>query len=200
MEEPNLYQPPKAETDMQMLQGQGPGTQVANAFYAVSPAKLILLDLTTLNLYSVYWMYKQWQTIRDSSEYPKNISPFWRAFFSVFFVHELFRTIRMSSSSVDVPTASGSSGQATFWLIITIASNLVSRADGVIGLLGIFIGFLAVIPLANVQREINAYLRKVNPAADLNERFSALNIIVIILGTILLALAVLGSLQPAAPR
>jgi len=61
------------------------------------------------------------------------------------------------------------------------------------------VSFAAVIPLAVVQRTVNALNAKVRPDADRNRRLSKWNWIAAILGTLLLALKVYDTLFPAAP-
>ncbi|HNN94820.1 MAG TPA: hypothetical protein PKI03_21235, partial [Pseudomonadota bacterium] len=126
----------------------------------------------------------------------REISPFGRAVFGVFFIHDLFRHIRSSAQQAGVATAVDLSSQATIWVVSVVLANLLSRAKTSIAVLGILIGLVAAFPLAAAQREINAYLRKHDDKADLNAGYSAVNIVVIVLGAIFLALGVWGSLFP----
>lgn len=58
------------------------------AFYPVSLAKFIVLNVITLGAYQTYWFYKNWLWIRETKE--EDISPFLRASFFVFSNFSLF--------------------------------------------------------------------------------------------------------------
>lgn len=163
------------------------------AYYAVSPNKLAALSVATLNCYAIYWLYRQWKAVRDAGERPLDISPFGRALFGVFFIHELFTRIRVSSQSAGLNPTEDLKQQATVWIVLVMIGNALSRAKGSVALLGMFVAMGAVVPLLAAQKEINAYLRKRNPAADLNGRFSAGNILVLVLGGLLILAAIAGS-------
>lgn len=69
----------------------------APPFYVVGTRKFILMFIFTFGLYTVYWMYKQWDYYRDSVSYGDSegrIWPIMRAIFSVFYFHSLFRRVR----------------------------------------------------------------------------------------------------------
>ncbi len=165
-------------------------------YYAVSPNKLITLTICTMNIYAVYWLYRQWTALRWHGGRLREISPFGRAFFGVFFIHELFGFIRSSAQQAGVATAVDLRSQATIWVVSVVLANLLSRAKTSIAVLGILIGLVAAFPLAAAQREINAYLRKHDAQADLNASYSAVNILVIVLGGLFLALGSWGMLFP----
>lgn len=165
-------------------------------YYAVSPNKLITLTICTMNIYAVYWLYRQWTALRWHGDRLREISPFGRAVFGVFFIHELFGFIRSSAQRAGVATAVDLRSQATIWVVSVVLANLLSRAKTSIAVLGIVIGLAAAFPLAAAQREINAYLRKHDDKVDLNAGYSAVNILVIVLGGLFLALGFWGSLFP----
>lgn len=62
-------------------------------YHHVAPVKFFLMNLSTLGLYQLYWMYKGWQFIKERDE--RDIQPFWRAFFTLFwfpaFCRDVFR-------------------------------------------------------------------------------------------------------------
>jgi hypothetical protein len=64
--------------------GQGEGL-----FHPVSIIKFFLLSTISLGIYSLYWFWRCWRRYRITEG--EDISPFWRAFFSIFWIIPLFR-------------------------------------------------------------------------------------------------------------
>lgn len=60
-------------------------------FFVTGIGKMCLLYVATLGMYGLYWFYKLWAGQRHSLG--KKISPLWRAFFPMFYVHSLCRLI-----------------------------------------------------------------------------------------------------------
>lgn len=80
----NLYQTPSAELIIE--------ERPRDMFFVTSLNKLFTLYFVTLGLYSIYWVYKQWDTQRAAMR-PKRISPAARSIFQIFFIHSLCRLI-----------------------------------------------------------------------------------------------------------
>jgi len=66
-----------------------PPTQPPLSLYVVSPAKLLVLNVATFNLYSVFWFWCHWVTISRNEQ--KVLFPFFRAVFSFIYVTLLFK-------------------------------------------------------------------------------------------------------------
>lgn len=60
--------------------------------HIISTNKFLLLNLLTLNLYTIWWMYKAWIIIKHKDE--SDILPAARAIFGLFFIYSLFQRIR----------------------------------------------------------------------------------------------------------
>lgn len=81
---PNPYAPPQAPVaDVAEIPDAGAD---APPFFPVSRLKLLVMFFSTLGLYQMYWLYKNWKMVRLRTD-EKNIMPFWRAFFGVFFFY-----------------------------------------------------------------------------------------------------------------
>jgi hypothetical protein len=52
-------------------------------FLPASPLKLVVMSLCTFGLYELYWFYMNWNLLKQ--RHNSDISPFWRAFFAIFF-------------------------------------------------------------------------------------------------------------------
>jgi hypothetical protein len=62
-------------------------------FYLYIPIRrYILMSLFTFGLYQTYWIFKNWQYVKNRDNL--TIHPFWRAIFGIFFCDSLFKQIR----------------------------------------------------------------------------------------------------------
>lgn len=185
----NPYLAPQARVD---VDPSAAGVSFAGGapLFAVSTTKLVVMSIATLGLYQFYWMYKHWQSIRTQSG--EDISPFWRAFFGIFFINQLFTRMRAQTVSGGVEAGASTGGLAAGYIISNILGQVLSRLryPG----LGIFVGMLSVVPIVIMQGEVNSYIDAVYPTADRNGRFSPANIVLIILGALFWALVMIGLL------
>lgn len=60
-------------------------------FYVISKKKFLLLFMSTLGLYQLYWLYRNWKLQKSATAL--DVIPLLRAAFQVFFFHSLFRRI-----------------------------------------------------------------------------------------------------------
>lgn len=189
MEELNPFQPPRVETGSPVKQGSDEEV----SYFTVSTTKLLLLTLCSFQLYLLYWMYCQWDAVRNSPINRRDLSPFWRTVFSVFFVHELFRGMRQRTSEAGVAGGTSESMLATIYVVALIIGSVGDRLH----IPGAWlISFLVILPVYVMQGEVNAAVAKTNPHADMNTRYTPLNIVVIVLGGLLWVLAIIGLLLP----
>lgn len=159
-------------------------------WYAVSPLKLVMMSLCTLNVYLLYWHYKQWTTLKERRG--DDIMPWARAIFSIFFVTRLFDEVRTAGGMRGAQLAAGPLAAGV--IVVQVLDRIAGRVD--VGPLGL-IGLTAPLFIVPVQNEINAQLRDADPAADLNGRFGAANILAMCIGTPILLLALVGTFMPA---
>jgi hypothetical protein len=154
-------------------------------YFAVSPTKLIVLSICTFGLYETYWFYKQWQVIKQNER--SDIRPFWRAVFCIFYMRALFRSIKDTAALYDVAADFNPLTMSLTFLGL----NLCARFGNVGWLLAIF----SFYPLTVVQGVANQINARVAPDHDRNAQFTAGNIVTILIGGLLLALALFGTLM-----
>jgi hypothetical protein len=148
-----------------------------------------LLAFMTFGLYNLYWFYRNWRFLKEL--YRWGIYPFWRAVFTIFFVHTLFEHIN------DLAVEKGHRGiasnlYATGFIIASILQRMIDQ------LLPAPAAFLAVlIPsflfLVPTVKQLNflynlAYPNEYKPA------FSPGELIALLMGGILMASVVLSLL------
>ncbi|MGC5703552.1 hypothetical protein J4P02_25485 [Pseudomonas sp. NFXW11] len=185
----NLYAAPQAELI-------APQPETAPPFYVVSKAKFLTLYILTFGIYRLYWAYKNWHQFRHASGH--ELWPIARAFFSIFFIHALYR---------EADAILQRDGRSHDWrhdelatlfvggVIVTSVLDALSRQN--IGYPLIDIAGMALLPvMAWVtwlgQRGLNAAAGDTEGRS--NARFTALDYLFIVLGALLLALACAGLL------
>ncbi|MHB1342721.1 MAG: DUF4339 domain-containing protein [Coriobacteriia bacterium] len=113
-------------------------------YYPVSTAKFIVMSVLTWGLYDLYWAYRNWKYVKDASGL--KISPFWRAWFTVFFNYELLGRIKEETSARTYATWSPGWLTAAYLLLL-----LSSRLPDPLWLVSVF----SFVPLLPVIRTIN---------------------------------------------
>jgi hypothetical protein len=178
----NPYAPPTSEV--------ADPAQVAHAtpiFYAVSPLKLLILSFGTLGLYQYYWIYKNWQLHKQRTG--KDISPLPRAFFAILFVYQLFKNIDQQTAEHNTRRISAGP-LAMLWIVATLLWKLPDPYW--------LVTYLSILVLVPVQWAVNDLNAVASPGHDANTRFTAWNWVAVLLGLPFFALAIIGTLSPAA--
>ena len=175
----NPYAAPKAA----LADAAVPGVQPV--FFPVSLPKLALMSLATLGLYEIYWFYKNWKCMQENFGHKLN-API-RAFFPLI-SYPLFRQIRDHAASAQLESKLSAGPLALTVFLIAVLYRLPDP-----WWLVSLLGFLPLLPVQSAVNEINA---KFAPDADHNGRFSGWNIVGMIAGGIVLALAIIGMFVP----
>jgi hypothetical protein len=127
-----------------------------------------------------------WSLIKKRTR--REIKPFWRAWFAVFFCYELFKEIKESAGYNNIK-ANYSPG----WLVVAyIALLIFYKVPGPLYL----ICFLTFLPLFVVQDVVNRINSELAPEATPNNKFSGKNIIAIVIGGIFFILSVISEFIP----
>ncbi len=178
----NPYQPPQSELINQADSSEVPG------FYVVSKKKMVILFLTTLGIYQVYWFYRNWRLRKQATG--EKIWPLPRAIFCIFFVHSLFRAANDQRNLGPVQLPVWNYGpQATLIVILFIISNVLDRmsTQSIGSPLTDYLSLLLLLPivacLASAQERINEACG--DPLGESNSRFRVANYLWIVLGLLL---------------
>jgi hypothetical protein len=181
----SVYAPPKATEPPQPV----PGRRRPPAFFATSPLKLVVMSTVTFGFYGLFWFYANWQRLKRRG-HPR-ISPFWRTFFALFFSYALFRTVKKTADDEKIVARFSPGLLALGW---TFANLLVLFPK-----VGWFLSYGSVFLLVPIQKTMNDINRALYPDHDPNTRFTAWNIVGIVLGGLLLAAALWGTLETIQP-
>ena len=97
-------------------------TNRVEGFLYIPVSRLILLSMLTFGVYCYYWQYRNWAYVKEREGL--SISPFWRAWFWVFFVYALLKAMKKDTYYHHVAQPSFS---PLFLAIGAIFSELISQ-------------------------------------------------------------------------
>lgn len=155
--------------------------------FVISITKLITLFILTFGIYLLYWFWKHWQSIKITSG--EKISPLFRAFFALFFVHALFRRMRsiISEHGPERKWYLESRSHAGWYVLLVMASwplNIWANSDyeiNIIDFLALVPFFLILIPLMPMQKLVNRLAG--DPQGKQRTRYSGWDITFIVFGS-----------------
>jgi len=148
-------------------------------YFPVSRQKLIVMSMTTLSMYQIYWFFKNFE--RVNARTGGGASPFWRAIAAPITAHGLFAHVRTDAQSRFIPVRWSSAGLAVIYLGITLFC-FFEYPWWTLALCSVF----ALLP---VHASMEAVNRKVAPKGPRNDSYSMANAAWIVIG---IALTILG--------
>jgi uncharacterized membrane protein len=152
---------------------------VDTPWFPVARHKLIVMSVATLSMYQIYWFFKNFQRMNQRAG--SGSSPFWRAVFAPLTAHGLFTHVRTDAQSRFIAVSWSSAGLAVIYLGLTLIC-FFDYPWWTLALGSVF----ALVPVHATMEEVN---RKVAPNGVRNDRYSATNAVLIVLGV---ALTILG--------
>jgi hypothetical protein len=148
-------------------------------YFPVSRQKLIVMSVTTLSMYQIYWFYKNYQRLHARAG--GGGSAFWYAIAAPITAHGLFARVRADAQSRFIAVSWSSVGLAVIYFMMTLLCFL-DYPWWMLTLGSVFV-------LLPVHATMDAVNRKVAPAGPRNDRYSASNVAWIAIG---IALTILG--------
>ena len=192
----------KPETDLKQSEIQtSPPDENETPFFPVSEGKLITLYILSFGLYGIYWFQQNWK--RQQPMMDKKIYPVWRAIFSIFFTHSLFKRIDQQAAHLPQQHKFNANGLATFFVVAIVASNVIDRlsintdiAQSITNtsliITSLVLFLFSAYPLAKVQATVNRINNDM--LGYLNHKYSAWNYVLIILGIVSWLMLAMGLL------
>lgn len=182
----NIYAPPTAElTDV---------LRTSSEFYVISKRKLLILGLLSFGLYTYVWAYKNWSLYKKINQV--DIWPLARAFFFIFFMHQLYRRaddrVARSGRKFDFDFEQW----ATVFVVVTVGANLFDAAAGRIDSWHAYqnLSLLGTPVCAYILSQCQGLINFAagDPEGQSNDRFNPWNYLVIVPGVVLWCLTFLG--------
>ena len=163
--------------------------EVRRYFFDVSPAKLVVMSLVTLQFYQLYWFYKNWELARERGE---DVMPWARAIFCVFYAHPLFKEVRSVGRRASVEVAANAGWLALLFFFLQAAWRLPRPYS--------LIGLASFLPLALIQVDIATVHEALGLDPNVNSGYSWQNILAILIGGAIQIVLILVLLFPPSER
>lgn len=192
----------KLETDLDQSEIQTrPPDENETPFFPVSEGKLITLYILSFGLYGIYWFQQNWK--RQQPMMDKKIYPVWRAIFSIFFTHSLFKRIDQQAVHLPQQHKFNANVLATFFVAAIVASHIIDRlsintdiaqsiTNTTLIITSVVIFLFSAYPLAKVQATVNRINNDM--LGYLNHKYSVWNYVLIILGIVSWLMLAMGLL------
>lgn len=177
--EKNPYSPPTANLEAPPRNDGG--------FFVVGIRKMLVLWLTTFGLYSVYWFYKNWQYVKETTG---GGYPILGAIFNALSGFWLFKHISKAADDAGIESFNPNNS-ATLYFV----ANLLSRLPDPFWI----IALIAIVPLVNIQKVVNQ-LNAGKPAEDMNTTLTGANWAVVVIGSLFWLLAIIALFLPDQPE
>ena len=161
-------------------------------------SKLIILNILTFGIYTIYWVYKNWKYIKEYGK--KDIQPGWRTvglivpIYNIWLIYDQFKSIINLANKKKIETNWSAGGLTALFVIlsiITIKITLRLPDDYIFVFLYPLLTFIAILPLIPIQNYLNNYWSKVQKH-NLESKFATTEIILMVLGIILWAFILIG--------
>lgn len=165
-------------------------------FFSVSTLKFILMCLGTLNIYQIYWAYKNFWVIKKATG--KNIWPFWRAIFLYLISYTLFKPMNEECIKYDTKKRFNPKGYAILFIILVISSSFLGfyrfgdEATPTYTSLDIFLLAIPLFLLAKVNIVLVELNERKNSKFKNNDEFSAWNWLAVIFGILYWGFVLIG--------
>jgi len=140
------------------------------------------MSVCTLGIYEIFWFYKNWSLIKQREK--SDINPFWRAVFGFFFCYQCFSHIRSEAETLGIRPTPPAGLLAIAWIITTSLWRLPDPYW-----LASYLAFFWLLPAQVVANKVNA---QIAPNHDPNGFFGGWNIVAVVVGSVSLALIVIG--------
>jgi hypothetical protein len=160
---------------------------LAPTYFAVSPLKLVVMSTCTLGLYEIYWYYKHWCSVKEREK--SDITPLGRAFFAFIFCYSLFKRIQATGQSHNIPRTIAPGPLAAGFILLSVLYKLPDPYW--------LLSFFAVLFLVPVQMAANEINLATSPKHDRNSTLSKWNLVVVVIGGLCFALALVATFLPS---
>jgi len=182
---------------MEIVKGLETDVETAESrYFYVTPLRLALFSVLTYGIYEIYFFYRNWKLLRDQRRL--KISPFWRAWFGIFFIYDLLKRIFESAKNKGYVTAYSAGSLAAGWIVLVIIGSISNRIPdvSVVGWVLWFISLLSfvfLLPALDCIKHFNM-ANNINP--DLDKKLTVGQVILIVTGGLIWSLNILGWFMP----
>lgn len=152
-------------------------------WFTPSLFKLLVMDLVTFGLYTIYWNYREWAAVKAREGTP--MMPFWRGVFSPIWFYFLLKRMAGEAGRLEPPLPLPAGLLALLYLsLILLTFTLPGAWD--------LLSCVTVIPIL-IANHYAIRLASARGALQIEQQFSALNWFGIIVGGILWLLNIIAA-------
>ncbi|MDP8260447.1 MAG: hypothetical protein P9L96_05575 [Candidatus Gygaella obscura] len=144
--------------------------------------KFIFLSVISLGLYEIYWMYKNWQFIKEKRKL--KIIPMARAIFSLFFIYSFFKNIFLITAEKGYEEKYSPILLSACFIML----NLLANKDNLMWFMAIF----SFVPLVVALNAVNFYWQKTQPKKRIRTNFSKEELLMLYFGLLLILMSVIS--------
>ena len=155
------------------------GARSVPVFFAVSPAKLVMMWLCTFGWYQAWWTYMNWRAVRLQER--SEIAPAARTVLSPLFAYALFRRMREAFARAGLRRGMPAAPLAAIWCLLTLVSWPIPLA-----------GLGCLVVLVRLQSRVQALHALLDAPPPANSRLSVWNWIVVVVGALCWAMLLLA--------
>jgi hypothetical protein len=155
-------------------------------YFSTTVTKLILLSLSTLGLYHIYWFYRNWKAIEQYQEIKVGCTV--RSLMGFVFCFSLFRKIFHSAQLQGYDKRLSPELIALAYFYFAVLFFLADVVQRKVWLLWVF----SFLPLLIIQKVILFNNMKVNPGYMMKKGFSLLELIIVVMGGCVFFCLVIG--------
>jgi len=156
------------------------------ALHPMSEAKFLAMNVCSFGLYTTLWFFRNWLLLRYIRG--ERNSPALRMIFYQVAAVLLFRSVKREAEASGVEPRF----RPGLLAVVYFVASLAVVAPGSFALLGL----LSPVVLFPVQRTINEINERSPRPVPMNDRFSRLNVVLLVLGGLVLVLGIVGSFLP----
>lgn len=183
----DVYKTPEAN-----LISEENSKEASSHFYVVSTKKFLVLFLSTQGIYLSYWMYKNWQILKEKQKL--SCWPIARAIFMIFFFHDLYRRVDRALAKNNDDDKWKISSLATPTVILLILDRIIEKVVTNTETIGIFdaVGMLMIFVIGGAVFKAQLSINKASgdEFGESNSSFTPLNFLWILLGLSLWVLVI----------
>jgi hypothetical protein len=153
-------------------------------FFYVSPLKLVIMSTVTFGLYDLFWAYKNWSYVNEHTN--RRVPVLINAIFRNLTYFWLLKEITLAGDRQNLRPTYPAALLAIAYIVLAICWRLPMPFS--------FIGWLSCFALVPAQQYVN--LLNKDTSTPINSRFTAVNWVAIVIGTIVWVLTIIGAVLP----
>jgi hypothetical protein len=163
-------------------------------YFAISKTRWLVCSILTGGLYGFYWIYRNFKAIKKSTK--EKISPFWRAWLSIFWIIPLFNRIKSDLSHHKTTPLSFYTFSNLYLVLFYMSFSIPFMArmynnSSFFEISSHVVSIIAIFVMLPIQNTLNNHNKVIDENSKLVKTFGMGEIIIILIGTVITILYLL---------